>query len=187
MHATEVVGYVFDGAIYCPDCFEEPDAESMEAHGGVVFADAEGWEHDCCSGCGELLGDAAGIDWRPSELEIACAMGRTAFLVQYADGVEDGTVDGDSPGAGGDWDDVAGDTPPAFEDAAEQYLAALPDSIDVGLIAALWLDDTGLELDRFGHCLAMQALGHGVGLNDDTRGFCVHTTFPSWEPVVTWE
>ena len=71
MNAADVIGYHFDGEAYCNDCFERamPDDDTMEAHGGVVFADDEdeyigatcgtcqacygpdGWSEAHCEGC----------------------------------------------------------------------------------------------------------------------------------------
>lgn len=59
MHSTDIIGYHYDGAAYCPDCIERDpiDDESLEAHGGVVFAE---YEHDfigsTCSTCQSCYG-----------------------------------------------------------------------------------------------------------------------------------
>lgn len=43
MNAVDVIGYHYDGAAICTDCFSTHpiDDEAMEGAGGVVFADSE--------------------------------------------------------------------------------------------------------------------------------------------------
>ena len=59
MHSFDVIGYHYDGQAYCNDCFERsmPDADSMEAHGGVVFAEYEhGFIGSTCGTCQACYG-----------------------------------------------------------------------------------------------------------------------------------
>jgi hypothetical protein len=114
---------------------------------------------------------------------------RTLTLCACADAIEepsrfDFEPDADdleqfNPGSGGDWDDSIPDgfPPEAFEKAQMivlgfEVLNGRP-AEDIG---AEWdtLCDQEAEFEwseegpeRFGHCLAMEYLGHGVGLCDD--------------------
>lgn len=45
MHATDIVGWAFDGAVYCPE--HKPDVEDQDDV-APIFASEEGWEHDAC-------------------------------------------------------------------------------------------------------------------------------------------
>lgn len=44
MRATEIVGWSFDGAVYCPE--HKPDGDEDDI--APIFASDEGWESDCC-------------------------------------------------------------------------------------------------------------------------------------------
>jgi len=52
-HSADVMGYVYDGTVYCVDCVEESEVESDE-NWGVIFAD-EFFDNDmgeyCCECC----------------------------------------------------------------------------------------------------------------------------------------
>ncbi len=60
MHIFDVIGFHYEGAAYCPDCFTAepaPSPEDMEANGGVIFAE---YEYDfigsTCSTCQACYG-----------------------------------------------------------------------------------------------------------------------------------
>ena len=93
---------------------------------------------------------------------------RTLFLCAYADGVEALQIQGEAPGAGEDWDDYAPETPESVGEQADEILARFPYG-ECGLenAAKAWVEATGQDVNRFGHCLALEILGHGVGLSDD--------------------
>jgi len=98
--------------------------------------------------------------------ELTDAVARTLWLCAYADAIEDTDtpLSGPRPGPGEDWDDYAPATPQEAKAKAQEILSGMP-FISAG--ATCWMRDTGRDLDRFGHCLALQSLGHGVGLGDD--------------------
>jgi len=48
----EVVGYVYEGEIYCPDCFDDDDEDDPET--SPVFLDSEAGVHGCTN-CGDLI------------------------------------------------------------------------------------------------------------------------------------
>lgn len=96
---------------------------------------------------------------------------------------------------GGDWDDTI---PNGFPPEALDKARAIVD--DFERLNGRKVDDIGAEWDtlradpedpvaefewsddgpeRFGHCLGMQTLGHGVGLNDDIPG---RAKWPNGEP-----
>jgi hypothetical protein len=73
--------------------------------------------------------------------------------------------------SGEDWMDATAElkTPPQAWDWADAVLADFVrrNGVDLETLCLGWMDATGEDEDRFGHCLAMQYLGHGVGLGDD--------------------
>lgn len=96
------------------------------------------------------------------------------WLSTFADAVERAHEDGHDvrdirPGAGGDWADCPyRPVPSAVLKQAVDALARIPaDTLQAG--AAAWLEASGCDEERLGHCLAMRMLGHGVGLFDDVR------------------
>lgn len=144
--------------------------------------------------------------------EIIRDVARTLFVCVYADGIEEGEIEGPRPGPGEDWMDYAprrleylacGGTEhartfpsTAFNEASAWHdrhggmwvKIELPDPsalqearriVDAFELAAQHVvDRTAVEeaarihaelsgTERFAHCLAMSALGHGVGLEDD--------------------
>lgn len=91
------------------------------------------------------------------------------------------------PGGGEDWNDYAPETPRSAKQAAERLLwlvseangqavtTLLKDAANADLRKhkqAMTLKIADSYADSFGHCLAMQALGHGVSWFDD------HAQFP---------
>lgn len=60
-------------------------------------------------------------------------------------------------------------TPPQAFAWADSVLADFErrNGVDLETLFLNWSEVTGREEDRFGHCLALQYLGHGVGLGDD--------------------
>lgn len=116
---------------------------------------------------------------------IVWGIARTLFVCAYADGIEAGALDGPRAGPGEDWNNVAPrlgevDSPEylkareiadLFDHAARtnlrRYLVTgVPAGITpLELAAMVYAERTGT--DRFAHCLAMKALGTGVGLEDD--------------------
>lgn len=101
----------------CPGCNaqgpEDPDV-------GWVLGEP------CPQGCGGRSSPPLAEYHDGSEADdVRHGIARAVFLSAYADGVDSGDIDGDHPGAGGEWDDVAPATPrPAF-DLADRILAAL--------------------------------------------------------------
>ena len=89
--------------------------------------------------------------------EIITDMARILHICAYADAIEDERFPGDAPGPGGDWLDYAPETSAAAVELAERYHAA----------GALLAADGS---SRFGHALAMMAVGHGVSPADDVPG-----------------
>lgn len=67
MHATEIVGYHYNGAAYCPECFgDERDHPDTGYGPNPVFASDECWS-DSCDGCGLTLAECAGIEVEDAE------------------------------------------------------------------------------------------------------------------------
>lgn len=93
---------------------------------------------------------------------------RTLWISAYADGIESGAIIDEwvDSGFSGEWNDAAPDTPPEALRKA-MALAATIGAYALERMEVDWIDATGLDSERFGHCLALQALGHGVGLIDD--------------------
>lgn len=107
--------------------------------------------------------------------EIAEAIARTLWLCAYSDAVDSGTVTGPDARGGMDWDDVTPDGfPPEALKVAERIIhrVELATREGITVTAEAWHRNTyaGVDIDRFGHCLALQAVGHGVGLEDDIPG-----------------
>ena len=104
----------------------------------------------------------------------SCA--RSLWVSAFADALDRARDDGHDvddlrAGAGDDWHDVV---PDGFPDSA----GALADTIlrrceekaqDFATLCALWVAVSGTDSERLGHVLAMVALGHGVGFDDDVR------------------
>lgn len=115
--------------------------------------------------------------------EIIRAIARTLFLSAYADGVERGEIIGDRASGGEDWDDVA---PSDVDPAATAHAADLVAEFE--RVSGRTIEQAGEEwercgggstrryssADRFGHCFALESMGHGVGLRDDT------SDLPDW-------
>jgi hypothetical protein len=106
--------------------------------------------------------------------EIADYVADSLWLSAFADAIERAADDGDTdaaeirPGAGEDWQDTVTETPQRFKDSAVRILSGLP----AGILAAgldAWTRSSGCDLERLGHVVAMEILGHGVGLFDDIR------------------
>lgn len=74
-------------------------------------------------------------------------------------------------GSGEDWFDAASElgTPPEAFKFADEVLADFEkrNGVDLETLCANWEAATDQDTDRFAHYLAMQYLGHGVGLGDD--------------------
>ena len=118
--------------------------------------------------------------------EILQSMARTLFVTAYADAVDEGEIDGPSAGGGEDWMDVAPEASPETAEhalkLAERMLAEFL-KLNGGTLESLceeWCSPESQtyangrehDADLFGHYIAMQSLGHGVGLNDDTGPDC---------------
>lgn len=131
---------------------------------------------------------------------IYLGMARALWVTSYADWVENRLQEDEddegardrSPGPGGDWDDVTPDTPKSADQAAEDLAVLIerannasaddaPTTLmdlyyraveaDAKVAKAPFVPDEAYA-ESFGHNLAMQALGHGVGWFDD------HAKFP---------
>jgi hypothetical protein len=112
---------------------------------------------------------------------IAEAMGRALFVCAYADAIEAGEIEGDKAGTGQDWMDVAPATPRRFLNDGWRLLGKF-EQLNGMHIACLWAaacradgvdsaEPPSEHVDKFGHYLAMQALGHGVSWFDDHERF----------------
>jgi len=99
--------------------------------------------------------------------EILAGIARALFVSAYAYAHEEGEIDGPRPGPQEDWMDYAPETPLSAKAAAVD-LADQVERLNSETLDALWVQNAHAELDsqQFGHYLAMQALGHGVGLRD---------------------
>jgi hypothetical protein len=125
--------------------------------------------------------------FRDSWLEGAA---RAFFVTAYADYVEEGhstdnELDDDererrlslpSPGPGEDWMDYAPPTPPnAYALAGELWNAIHAANGEAGVysmaLRAEAVDGEAPDPEKFGHYLAMQAMGHGVSWFDDHGDF----------------
>jgi len=124
------------------------------------------------------------------------SMARTLFVCAYADLQDDLRElnrDYVSPGHGGDWFDLAPETPPHARDYALILYGRLGFSLPVVITNAAWSDildrhnltnvpyrwqrpDLESEVENlitdeyiteFGHCMAMMSLGHGVSWFDN--------------------
>lgn len=104
---------------------------------------------------------------------LAAHVADSLWLSTVADAVERAADDGDPgardfmPGAGGDWKDTDyRPVPGSFLAAAVRILSGLPAGILANGYRA-WRDLSRCDDERFGHVVAMEILGHGVGLSDD--------------------
>lgn len=74
-------------------------------------------------------------------------------------------------GGGEDWDDMVPDdhSDPKAKAWAERVAVDFVkrNGVDLETMANNWTEASGEDVDRFGHCVAMEYLGHGVGLGDD--------------------
>ena len=108
--------------------------------------------------------------------EIITDMARILHICAYADAIEDERFPGDAPGPGGDWLDYAPETSAAALELAGRIAADVENRNGVGLVelaeryhaAGALLAADGSS--RFGHALAMMAVGHGVSPADDVPG-----------------
>ena len=101
--------------------------------------------------------------------EIIDAIARALWLSAYSDGIERQDITGPAPGAQEDWDDYAPETPASVRPIAVRIADGLA-LLGRGTLVDLcdeWREATGQSADRFGHCVGMMWLGHGVGLGDD--------------------
>lgn len=123
---------------------------------------------------------------RTMRTEILNSMARTLYVTAYADAIDNGAIEGPAAGSGEDWMDVAPDAPAEIHTEAhalaEKILAEFLE-LNGGTLETLlteWCTPESQRYNRgrahdtdlFGHYIAMQSLGHGVGLNDDTSPDC---------------
>lgn len=56
-HSTDVMSYVYDGAVYCPDCVGSESEVDSDEGWSAVFADEffANMEGNCCGTCGHNL------------------------------------------------------------------------------------------------------------------------------------
>lgn len=52
MHATDVLGYTYEGDVYCPNCLKDQDTDDPVY--GVIFTDNDPFEHHCGQ-CGDNI------------------------------------------------------------------------------------------------------------------------------------
>jgi hypothetical protein len=108
---------------------------------------------------------------------------RAFFVLAYADFVEDeenSHFELSRPGPGEDWFDYAPESPPEAYALAGELWARLELAndrsvyalIDAAAIADKVDEYSAEDLEKFGHYMAMQAMGHGVSWFDD------HAKFP---------
>lgn len=96
------------------------------------------------------------------------SIARTLFLMAYADAAEEPGRRLPRARSGEDWNDVAPRTPASAFACADKLLARIAEKRpSIAVDCARWCASTGLDENRFGHCVAMMALGAGVGLFDD--------------------
>lgn len=113
--------------------------------------------------------------------EILESIARTLFVCAMADAIEnpESELYGSPQGAshGQDWFDTVTDETPASADVAAEKIVADFETVNgwtVETAAIAWLALAKPyavrthNADSFGHYLAMEYLGHGVGLWDDT-------------------
>lgn len=125
--------------------------------------------------------------------QIVNKMARTLFVSTYADAIDNDEIQGDAAGPGQDWMDVAPATPDRFQNEAWRLVGRIEQLNGMGLIclfaAACEADKESFEamitryhadalteadwhyIGEFGHCLAMQSMGHGVSWFDDHEHF----------------
>jgi hypothetical protein len=110
-------------------------------------------------------------DTRPTIIESAA---RALFAQAYADAVEQGMIEGEHPGPGGEWLDVVPPTPKEFKDSAKRLIEQIEKTAGMGIegayLAASTMHGTHYKepsAEDFGWYLAMEALGHGVSWADD--------------------
>lgn len=122
-----------------------------------------------------------------ADSEFQEGVAKALWINLYSSEVEEqGLEDELGPGAGGDWEDVMPEVPPAvYEDAKEfsrQVAKANKAPINVLIALAASADEVDLdEIDEedFGYYLTMSALGHGISWFDDHGDFDI--TLPHWE------
>jgi hypothetical protein len=107
---------------------------------------------------------------------ILYGMARAFFVLAYTEYAEEhGSGDIPKAGPGEDWFSVApGVTPPYAYVLASQLVEKLGGQLALLLLveAACKADKvTSIDYDDFGHCLAMEAMGHGVGWEDNHKPF----------------
>lgn len=102
---------------------------------------------------------------------------RAFWLCAYADWASEhkDRTDISRPKPGEDWADYAPETPGVAYFYAGQLMVMLRDKNEVP-IEILWrraceADGYDSDPEDFGHCLAMQAMGHGVSWFDDHEPF----------------
>lgn len=124
------------------------------------------------------------------------SIARTLWLSAYADAIEEarervrqsdddashGLADAleslPSASGGEDWDDaVPPGFPPVCGELADKIMATMAERLPaaplgsrwvaVHTAADRWMAETGRDEEHLGHCIALQALGHGVGIHDD--------------------
>jgi hypothetical protein len=111
---------------------------------------------------------------RSDQDDILDGMSRALFVTAYADGVEDGSLEGDEAKGGEDWMDVA----PSTGADAKAFAKKLATQFEQKNGMPLWAlyakarsaDGKHREdpdPDLFGHYIVMRALGHGVSWEDD--------------------
>lgn len=101
---------------------------------------------------------------KPTQYHIADSL----WLCAFADAVEWELIWSDdvNPGFNGEWSDVVPAAPQEAIDAAAGLVAQIGGE-KLAEMETRWRRLTGLSSERFGHCVALQSLGHGVGLSDD--------------------
>ena len=100
------------------------------------------------------------------ELYAIDVVARTLFLIDYAESVEQGRIDGRKPRPGEDWDDVA---PQKYTEDAEIMARQLIESIpvwDMKKSLRRWRIESGETEERFYNCIAKVAAGTGVSFCD---------------------
>lgn len=104
------------------------------------------------------------------------AIARSLWLSAYADAIDNAIGNGEESardfraGPGEDWNNVVPiGFPKEARDKADAILATMRGKLadNFAPCVSTWRNETGRDDDRLGHCIALQSLGHGVGIGDD--------------------
>lgn len=159
MHATDIVAYGCDGALYCADCIQIEPGDEENGHVWPVFADNEGWHDHCCDGCGEALDPDHVSPRGPRAADYL-----EAFVQGYLECALWSSTD-ESRDDGGDPLDDNYDTSDIHPDAIATMQADCASFIDGNA------DDLeSIDAEQAGHDFWLTRNGHGAGFWDRGLG-----------------